>query len=293
MSTDNQHQVHTAAVALRETADTLDRVAKNMPEYPVVVPSPQGHHLSINEDGSISLTPPEGEGAGWYWPGPSDLWEALETMPQRSQPEDGGDPEADDLMNRFREFLYRRAEPQAPVGGSDVTGSLSEESMINTDGPHPEVVVKQREDDPSILTGRYRDGLPIDADGEFILVEDPEELDLAESIAEHVAQEQLRGGLANADLPTIERYQNQVKKLKGALAPGSRRRGVLRSRSRQKLIRASLGVSMQIRWRPQLMAVILGLVGVDAYLLSQQQWLEASNVSGIIGILGMRLIEKD
>lgn len=41
------------------------------------------------------------------------------------------------------------------------------------------------------------------------------------------------------------------------------------------------------------MAVILGLVGVVAYLLSQGQWLEASSVSSTLGILGMRLIEKD
>ena len=227
MTTDTHEQIQAQADALRLTAANLDGVAKTMAEepqqsrYPVVVPSPQGHHLSIYEDGSIRLTPPgiapEVE-EGWYWVCPSDLWDALEST-QGSQPEDNGDPEADELMRGLREFLHRRPAPQAPAGEPAEALYRSGESVTGADGPHPEAAVHQREDHPGAQERRYRDGLPVDADGNLIMVEDPEELDLAESIAEQVAREQMRDGLANADLGMIERYRNQVKKLKGELPP--------------------------------------------------------------------------
>ena len=226
LSTEKQQTIHAAAAALRETAVTLDGFAKAMAEepdqsrYPVVIPSPQGHHLSIYEDGSIRLTRPDvapGDEGGWYFFDPSGLWDTLESMTERSQAEDEDDPEADDLLKRFRLFLHRRPAPQTPAGESAEAGLVSKESMIRADGRDPDDAVRQGEDHPDPQEPRYRDGLPVDADGRFILVEDPEELDLAESIAEHVAQEQLRGGLANADLGMIERYRNQVKKLKGEL----------------------------------------------------------------------------
>ena len=235
MSNESQQQIHAAAAALRETAATMDDWAKTMAEepeqsrYPVVVPSLEGHRLKISEDGAIILTPPgiapfgeEGfnpEAHYWYWASPSVLWDTLESMAQQSQPEDGGDPEADELLNQFREFIHRRAAPQAPAGEPAEAGHSSEESVIRADDPHPEVAVHQQEDHPGAQERQYREGLPVDADGRFILVEDPEELDLAESIADQVAKEQLRDGLANADLGMIELYRNQVKKLKGTLPP--------------------------------------------------------------------------
>ena len=235
MNTEPHEQIHDQAVALRLTADQMDVVAETMAEqlkqsrYPVVVRSPEGHSLSIHEDGSIMLTPPgippsgeeepTPEGHYWCWTSPGDLWDNLEDTAQQMQPAENGDPEADDLMDRFREFLHRRAAPQAPAGEPAEAGHSSEESGIRADDHQPEAAVHQQEDHPGPQERHYRDGLPVDADGRFILVEDPEELDLAESIAEQVAQEQLRDGLANADLSMIERYQSQVKKLKGKLTP--------------------------------------------------------------------------
>ena len=193
------------------------------------VPSLEGHTLKIGEDGSIALTPPgipplreEGatpEGHYWFWASPRVLWDQLESMAQQSQPTEGGDPEADELMDRFRDFLHRRPAPGAPVGETAVEAHSPAESVTGDDVPQPEAAAEQREDHPEVQERQYRDGLPVDADGQFVMVEDPEELDLAESIAEQVAKEQMQGGLANADLRTIERYQNQVKKLKGELPP--------------------------------------------------------------------------
>lgn len=157
----------------------------------VHIKGPHGGELCVGMDGDIYLVNPEGN-QGMSWSDPEDLFASIMSIRQ------GPDTNPVSVRDLLVEALGMIDKNSAGSDPSDVPEEKGQDGeTVDTGAADVELV----------------DGLPW-RDGDFLLIEDPQDFETAVAIAQRVAQDEMDKGLERANIQRVERYQTQANALR-------------------------------------------------------------------------------